>query len=218
MHMFCQDRDLLLIEPGVFTRTGFGGQVLAAGTDGGLVGTSFTSSSADFESAGVAAGGVLRLQSGALDEGMCCEVIARISAETLTVSIARPGLDEPAVAPQAGSGDLTWRVLSFSPQIAAASGLIAEQLRSLSETEDADVASFVDSSTLRAATAAAALAAVFAAASETADPADARWSKHLHHQRQFHQRMQRLRLARDVDGDGAAEQTRSLANVRLRRL
>lgn len=218
MTPFCHDRDLLIIEPAVFTVGAFRAQQLAAGNDGALAGTAFTSAAADFSDAVVKSGTVLCAHSGQLSEGICYEVVAVADAHTLTVSVPRASVEEPATPPAAGGAGLNWQVLTFGPQIARASDMLAERLRDLAEAAGIKSAEFADSAQLVEVTACLALASIYAAAAETADDSDARWTKSRHYAGRYAGQLQRLRLACDLDGDGRAETTRSLANVRLRRL
>jgi len=211
-----KDRDLLAIEPSLFTGGGFQSQQLAAGADGALAGTTFTSVSADFGAAGVAAGMVLCVYTTAAAEAHSCEILSVDSDTSLTVSALRADLDGAAIAPLAGS-DLKYYVQTFLPQIVAAEAALSEKLRQVSEAEGIAVADFVDSCQFRKAVALAALAAVFVARAANATDADPHWIKAEFYRRQHVAAVAAIRLARDINGDGVAEQTRTLGNVALRR-
>ena len=103
MVKFSNDADILKYEPMLFGQLYLPWQVLAAGTDGTLSGTTFTTSGADFVSAQIAAGGVIYMQSadGQLDGAY--EIVSVDSATQLTVSVIRSDSDDPAVAPPAAS-------------------------------------------------------------------------------------------------------------------
>ena len=58
---------------------------------------------------------------------------------------------------------------------------------------------------------------MFLAKAESPSPADPHWAKAEHYQQDFTRMQMQLRLAIDADGDGLAEQTRTLGNVTLRR-
>ena len=218
MSAFCHDRDLLITEPGLFTGGAFAAQRLGAGADGVLTGTAFTSPSAEFFAWGVQPGMVLCLYTDQVSEGRCYEITAVPAAGTLSVSVVRATPDAAALPPPPWAAPVHWQVLSFAPQIAQASNALAERLRTAGEAAGIVPESFADSDQLRTVAAHATLAALFAASAEGAEKSDARWSKARHYWRLCQEGLLRLRLAVDVNGDGLAEQTRSLANVRLRRL
>jgi len=115
MLSFSNDVDILRFEPILFGELHFGWQVLTAGDGGQLSGTTFTRSGEDFVSAGVAAGGVIYLQSvdGKLDGAY--EIVSVDSATQLTVSVLRADEESSAVAPPSGT-DISYRVSTFGPQ------------------------------------------------------------------------------------------------------
>ncbi|HAU38846.1 MAG TPA: hypothetical protein DCX07_14160 [Phycisphaerales bacterium] len=216
MSEFCQDRDLLGIEPGLFLGGGFAAQQIAQGTGGQISGTTFTSPGSDFSAAGVAAGMVLCVYDASPDEGVPLEILAVPSATTLTVSVLRAEADGPAVPPAPGES-LSFRVRTFRPQIRNASAALAEKLRQLAETAGVQSADFADSSQLRLTAAYLALAGVFVAQAQNAAAHDAHWIKAEHYRRESVRMQLQLRLAADEDGDGFAERTRTLGHVTLRR-
>ncbi len=212
----CKDRDLLAIEPEIFTGGGFDSQQMSAGTDGAISAATFTSASADFTSAKITAGMVLCVYSAVPAEARSYEIISVDSSTSLTVSILRADREADAVAPPAGS-DLKYYINTFGPQVCAARDDLLERLRRISETDGIDPADFVDSARLRRAVAFAALAGIFTARSSGAVGDDANWIKAEFYRREHAAAVGTLRLARDLDGDGLADQTRSLSNVTLRR-
>lgn len=217
MQLFCQDKHILAVEPGAYLSAGQPARQLAAGTDGQLSDTTFTSVSADFNDAQVAAGMVLTVHRGVPSEGVALEVVSVDSATTLTVSVLRLGEDDPAIAPAAGTG-LSWFVQSLGPQIADVSAQLAEKLRQLNEAAGVQSATFADSAQLRLTTAYGVLAAVYATRSSGPDARDANAFKARYYREQFARQQLQLRLAVDADGDGLAEQTRTLGHVRMRRV
>jgi len=212
----CKDRDLLAIEPSLFAGGGFQSQQLAAGTDGGLAGTTFTSAAADFGAAGVVAGMVLCVYTTAPAEARSCEVLSVDSDTSMTVSALRANADGAAIAPQPGS-DLKYYVQTFQPQIASAEAALAEKLRQVSEAEGIAPSDFADSSQFGQAVALGALAAVFVARAANASDTDPHWIKAEFYRRRHVAAVAAIRLASDVNGDGVAERTRTLGNVTLRR-
>jgi hypothetical protein len=123
MNQFCQDRDLLALEPGVFRGGGFITQQLAAGTDGAISGTTFTSAASNFVAAGVAADMVVTIFSAAASEGSAFEIVSVDSPTQLTVSVLRPEASGPAIAPTVGGAN--FHVRTFGPQIQAVSRTLA---------------------------------------------------------------------------------------------
>ena len=132
------DRDILAIEPYLFSEACFESQVLTGGTNGIVAGTQFTASGVDFISSGMAAGSVIWLTSadGSIDGGF--EVVAIIDSSHLTLSILR---SDPAGSPiPVGSASgLTWEVKTYTPQIAAAETVLSHRLRCLPGWEAATI-------------------------------------------------------------------------------
>lgn len=216
MSYFCTGRDLLSIEPGAFLASGFPSQELITGTDGVINGTAFTSLTSDF-TAGVQAGMVLCTYTTMPSEGRAYEIMSVNSATELVVSILRANKDAAAIAPPDG-GPLNFIIRSFASQISRVSGVLSEKLRQMVEVAGVSSADFADSEQLRIATAYGVLAEVFTARAENNEPADANWIKASHYRNEFRRLRLQLRLAVDVDGDGLAEETRTLGSVSLKRI
>ena len=180
MDNFCQDRDLLGVEPRVFLDGGFPSQQLIAGGDGNLSGTTFTSATSDFQSAGLGAGMVLTTYTASAAEGNALEIVSVDSATSLTVSVLRADAESAAVAPPAGTG-LNFHVRTFSPQIRGTSATLAEKLRQMIEVGGICAADFADSAQLRRTTCYGALSGIFVARAENAAPFDANWIKAEHY-------------------------------------
>lgn len=216
MNEFCQDRDLLGIEPGLFLTACPTGSQLTSGSDGQLDGTTFTSTTADFPAAGVEAGMVLTVTTTIPSEGRAYEIISVDGAGQLTVSVLRASTEDAPVAPPAGGG-LSFRVITYKPQIRRVCDSLAEKLRALVEAAPVAAEAHVDSAQLRLTAAYGTAATVFLARAESPSLTDPHWAKAERYQREFTRMQMQLRLAVDADGDGFAEQTRTLGNVRLRR-
>lgn len=214
---FCQDRDLLCMEPIVYLNGDAAGQTLSAGTDGVIVGTTFTSAGSDFLTTGVETGMVLCTYETIPSEGRAWEIVSVDSAQVLTISVLRAAADDPPLAPPGGTG-LSFCVRSYAPRIQAVSAALAEKLRRLAETAGVSAANFAESAQLRAATVHGVLADLFLARADNARPHDANWIKAEYHRAEFLRAQDQLRLACDADGDGVAEHTRTLGNVSLRRV
>lgn len=216
MKTFCTDRDLLVLEPSAFLDNPPAGQQLLSGSGGQLLGGTFSAAGADFLAAGIQPRMVLVTYGHVPAEGAAWEIISADSATQLTVSVLRASVEAAPIAPADAEG-LNFYVLSFLPQIAAASESIAERLRRAGEATDLDAADFVPSDQLRLLTAVAALETVFTAQVRSSR-SDAPAGKAEAYRRRFARDYLQLRLAVDADGDGTAESTRSPANVQLRRV
>lgn len=214
---FCQDRDILCIEPIAFLSGGSAGQQRITGGDGVISGTTFTSAGSDFLLAGLAVGMVICTYDTIPAEGHAWEIVSVDSATTLTISVLRADRNDSAVAPPAGT-NLSFFVRSYAPQIEGVGATLAEKLRQIAEVAGITSADFADSAQLRAATAYGALAGIFLARADNARPHDANWIKAEYYRGEFLRCQNQLRLAVDADGDGVAEQTRTLGNVYLKRV
>jgi len=106
---FSTDRDLLIIEPNVFSDVPLAAQQRVKVVDGVIAGTILTSISADFTAAQVDSGGVV------LVAGVAHEVISRTDANTLVISLPRGSSADPAIPSGDGSG-LEIVVRSYAPQ------------------------------------------------------------------------------------------------------
>ncbi|MCD4823590.1 MAG: hypothetical protein K8S55_03215 [Phycisphaerae bacterium] len=217
MSSFCLDRDILAVEPIAYLGGGGSGQQIAAGSDGALSGTTFTSAGSDFTSAGLAAGMVLCVTQTIPAEGTALEIISVDSATALTVSVLRADTDADAIAPLAGTS-LNFYVRTFAAQIANVSGGLAEKLRRISEAAGIVAADFADSVQLKHTAVAGVLAKLYLARADNARPHDANWIKAEYYRDEFKRMQNQLRLAVDIDGDGEAERTRTLGNVSLKRV
>ncbi len=215
MNQFCQDRDLLSIEPDVFVTAGFPGQELIRGTDGTISGTTFTSAAGNFVTAGIAIGMVLSITP-STGQAKSFEIISVDSATSMTVSILRADTDDQPTPCPPGSS-LSYFIRTFGPQIGAVSATLAEKLRQLSEVAAISTADFADSAQLRYTTAHGTLASIFLARADNAAPFDANWIKAQYYRDQFNRLQLQLRLVTDSDASGAAESARSFGNIRLLR-
>jgi hypothetical protein len=217
MSQFCNDRDILAVEPIAYLGGGFPlAQNLLSGVDGALSGTTFTASGNDFTAAGIAPGMVLVTTATIPSEGAAWEIVSVDSATALTVSILRADDSDPVIAPPAETG-LRFFLRTFAVQIADVSDTLAEKLRQLAEAAGIAEIDFADSHQLRATTVYGVLAGLFLARADNARPYDANWIKAEFYRDRFRLAQNQLRLAVDLDGDGTAEQTRTLGNVLLKR-
>jgi len=217
MTAYCQDRDLLSIEPIIFLGAGFPSQQLTAGQNGLCIGTTFSASGADFTSTGVEAGMVLCSYATIPAEGIACEIVSVDSATSLTVSILRADTDASPVPPP-GQSDVSFHVRTYGAQIRTVSDALAKKLQQIADLYPTANPSFADSAELRLAAAYGTLAEVFTARADNAETSDPNWIKRRHYQRLYQDIQPRLRVAADTDADGQTEQILHLGNLKLRRV
>ena len=173
--------------------------------DGEIVGEVLTSAAADFAGAGVDAGSVVVVN------GVVLEVIERIDAGSLRVSLVRDALGDPVRAPSGVTGA---RVVAptFGPQVAFAHAIVMRSLGLAVEGEGSpDASNVMNKRAIGHVEALGALAQVYGAASARAGADDALWARAEMYQR-------RLATARlDLDGDGVVDATRRAGQGVVRR-
>jgi hypothetical protein len=206
------DRDLFSVEPGLLRHVSFAAQRLMSLEAVEVSGTTLTAAGADFEVAGVAAGGV------AVVEGTPLEVLEVLSPTTLTVSLLRATRSDAAIPP----GDRTGAALSistFGPQLAIVHAQLLQAMglglsgSGEAVTEDA----ILNPEALRLLEAYAALELVFSAAANLVSEAEGLWAKARLYRQRFSLERSRLVLHLDTDGDGVADATRRAGVVQLTR-
>ena len=201
--MWASDRDLLVLEPGLFRDVLWLGQRLWSGT-ASVSGTTLTVAGTDLAALGVGAGHVVVV------DGAGLEVLARPSATALTVSRPRSAATEAAIPPAAGSG-LAAAIATFRPQIAVAHRQVLRML-GLAEGEgrpgvlgETAVTNAPELVTLEAA---AALHVILAAAGGLAGENSALAQRGRFYRELFERERGRVAAQLDTDGDGAADATR----------
>ena len=213
----CRDRDLLLVEPILFLGVGYAATPLAGAADGRIANGKFISATAHFLTAGVEAGMVLCVWTTTASEGAAYEIVAVDSATQLAVSLLRADTDVPPLAPPDQTG-LSFRIQTYRGQIRGTDLTLAEKLRRVSQAAGLNFIEYVDSCQLRQTIVYGTLAEIFASRSNSPAAGEANWIKADYYRQLFREAQIQLRLAVDADGDGTAEQTRSLGNVTLRRV
>lgn len=216
MEMFCQDRDLLCLEPVVFIGHCLGGQVVAAGA-GASIAAGRLASAQPMAVASIQPGMVLTAWNTAASEGSAYEILAAESPTHLSLSVLRADRTSAAVAPLDWA-NVSFQVRTYGAQIAAISRQLSEKLRPVAQSMGVLAADFVESGQLRMLTAYGVLAALFMARASAGLDSDINRVKAMHYQEFFRSHQAGLRLAADVDGDGVAERTAALGNVSLRRV
>lgn len=91
------DRDILLREPAIFVSAESASTLLRNVTDGAVAGTTITSASSNFTTLAIDFGHVASISD------VPCEVISRLSATQLSVSLPRALTSDPLIAPEAGA-------------------------------------------------------------------------------------------------------------------
>jgi hypothetical protein len=203
MQIFSTDANILKYEGVLFSELYFPWQILQKGDDGVLNGTSFSSQSADFIStSGVAAGGVIYLQT---DDGVlqgAFEIVSVNSATELTVSVLRADSDDIAIAIGSASG-ISYRISSFVPQANEVMFELTQYfgIRPGNPDSDYGIENIVDASVLRQASVYAVMASVYATlGGRLAD--DGYWKKSMHYKKLFERARERMRLSFDAGSEG----------------
>ncbi len=204
---FSTDRDLLALAPEVFTDAPLVGQTRIDVADGILAGTALTSAAADFAAAGVEAGGVVLIAQTPF------EVVERVDANTLTVSLPRARTTDAALtAPHLDGSALAVRVRTFAPQAALIHDALLRML-GLSPDPDAELGedAVVSLSAMARLEALGTLDLVYAgAAALTGDAThDANLArKAAHHRARFVAARRAARITIDTNADGLGDEVR----------
>lgn len=217
MVKFSSDVDILKYEPVLFGELHFSWQVLASGTSAALAGTTLTASDANFEDAGILAGGVVYLNAagGSLDGAY--EVVSVDSATQLTVSVLRSDDADPPI-PVATAQDVTYRISTFGPQAGEAAFRLTEHfgIQPGNPASMVTVDDIVNTEGLRRASVFLVISNVYAMWTSQTD-CEALWRKSLHYKQFFENARQRCHLSVDLGSDGEVEVTRLGGAIRLTR-
>jgi hypothetical protein len=212
---FSNDADILKYEPMLFGELHLPWQVLAAGTDGTLSGTTFSAAGADFVIAQVLAGGVVYMRSGDGSLDGVYEIVSVDSATELTVSVVRSDSDDDPISPPA-SDDISYRISTFGPQASEAAFQLTEYfgIRPGNPASDIDVENVLDTQALRRASVFAVISSIYAMLAGKSKDEDF-WNKSLYYQRLFERARERCRFSVDAGSDGLADVTKSGASGKL---
>ncbi|MFN3167516.1 MAG: hypothetical protein ACE37H_10680 [Phycisphaeraceae bacterium] len=210
---FSTDRDLLLYEPTLFNDVPWVSQQRLSVGDGEITGTMLGSALADFEQAQVDTGSVV------LIDKKPVEVLARVDAMTLTVSLPRARTTDPPIPP----GDVSSRPIvarSFAPQ---AELVCASLLRMLGLDADdpdrpLDADAVVSLSLMARLEALGTLERVFSAAAALTGDNDALLFKAAAYRRQLLEAASRSAVQIDTNGDGLPDEKRYVGIGRLTRV
>jgi len=215
MVKFSSDVDILKHEPILFGELSLPSQVLISGTGATLTGTTLTAPDADFQSAGLDAGGVVHLRSAnGLPDG-AFEIVSVDSATQLTVSILRSGAADDPIAPPAADS-ITYRVVTYEPQAVDAAFELTQYfgIQPGNPTSAITTDDILDFEGLRRACVFAVIASVYRAWACRTD-GDAFWHKSKQYKQLAEDARQRCHLSVDLDGDGVADITRVGGVIRL---
>ncbi len=208
---FAAERDLVVLEPGVFRDAAWTAQRVMTGA-GDVSGTTLTLTSGgpDFEAAGVGAGMVVLIDSAP------AEVVERVGATELTVSRVRgDAADTPR--PLVGASGVSVEVFTFE---AALEGVHRRVLRMLGIEPDGTgggltASAITNPEALARLEALGALHAIYSAAS-AAGPVGAEMGERSEAYRaRFSEERQRAAARVDLDGDGVPDATRRLNAIQF---
>ncbi len=209
---FSTDRDLLAHEPNVFDDVSIVSQRRLSLTDAAVSGTTLTSASADFEEAQVETGSVVVV------DGVALEVMARVDANTLTVSMPRARLTDSAVPPGDGSG-LSLIAMTFAPQAALVHDVLLRALGIDPNDEDAELTedAIVSVGLMAHVETLGTLERVYSGAVAITGDEELVRRAEMYRQR-FRAAVERASVLLDTDGDGRADMRVEMATSRLVRV
>lgn len=206
------DRDLLIIEPAVFTDAATAATRLTELAGATVVDTTLQHDGADFESDGIGAGRV------AVINGVAVEIVGRVSSTQLQVSLPRASAVDAAISP-GDAVDVSVSILTFSRLIEQMQTLV---LRGVGIDPD-DPAHPLDASSIRNADAVGSfiarqvIAEAFAVAAAAQPENTALAARAALAERQAERVRHSTAIVMDTDGDGAADFTRPLDVIQFRR-
>ncbi len=208
--MFSTDRDILSLEPSVFSDVAIAAQQRLSVTDGVLSGTTLTSSAADFEAAQVQAGGVV------LIDDVPHEVVARVDANTLTVSLLRTDRDDPPI-PSTNGANHDVVVRTFGPQIAVVHAMLLRMLGIDSDDPSCglDAGAVLSVEVMRQLETLGTLERIYSGAVALAGDSVPALHKATEYRRRFRAALSSATVLLDLDGDGVADVRRHMGVHRL---
>ena len=214
---FSSDRDLLAFEPQLFNDVPFAAQQRLRVSDAVVDGNNVVSPTADFEAAAVEAGSVV------LIDRVPHEVIARVNDGTLTVSLPRVNLIDPAIPGQA-QGEQELIVRTFALQAALVRDALLKLLGIAAHADEAgDEQALTEDAVLSLSVmarleAVGTLERVFSSAAAVTGDNRGLLAKATQYRKLFHQDLERATVLIDVNGDGLPEERRRLGLTRLQRV
>ena len=211
---FSTDRDLLALEPMLFVDVPWVGQQRLSVDDALVDGVQVVSASADFVAAQAEGGCVVLIQD------LAHEVVSRIDAQTLEVSLLRTRLaDAPIPGPGGGPWPMTLR--TFAPQaelvhdgLLRLLGIDADVSDPAGLTEDAVVCVSVMARLEAVGT----LERVYSGAAALQGDNQMLLYKAGEYRKRFRHALAHTSVLLDTDGDGHADERRRLGIVRFQRV
>lgn len=209
---FSTDRDLLLYEPTLFNDLTWVSQQRLSVSDAAVTGTTLTSALADFDAAQVDVGSVL------LVANTPVEVLARIDAMTLTVSLIRARTTDTAIPP----GDVAAAAVvarTFAPQAELVCGSLLRMLGLDNDDPDQplDAEAVVSLSLMARLETLGTLERVFSSAAALTGDNDALLFKAAEYRRRLFEAASRCPVQIDTTGDGLPDEKRYIGVTRMTR-
>ena len=199
--MFAMDRDLVIVEPGLFREVKWNGQRLLSGT-GDLSGTTLTLTSGSFVDSGIEAGHVVLIDS------VPMEVASVESASVATVSILRSDTSSNVIPGQDANGALV-EVFTFEPQIEIVHRQVMAMIGiDLDDDEGLGDAAVTNPGALVVLEALGALHLIYASAGAPGRGGEAFLERSRVYQQRFSMQRGVVVVLIDLDGDGIAETRR----------
>lgn len=210
---FSTDRDLLIYEPTLFTDVPWVSQQRLSVSDGALTGATLTSALADFVQAQVDTGSVLLVGTTPV------EVIERVDAMTLTVSLPRARTSDAAIPPGDGTS-LSVVVRTFAPQAELVSASLLRMLGLDRDDPDQSLDSdaVVSLSLMARLESLATLERVFSSAAALTGDNDGLLFKAAEYRRRLAEAASRAPVQVDTNGDGLPDEKRYIGLSRLTRV
>jgi hypothetical protein len=215
MAKFSSDVHVLRYEPILFGELHLPSQILTSGTGATLIGTTLTADDADFEGAGVCAGGVVYLNSADRSLDGAYEIVSVDSATQLTVSVLRSEVAEDPIAPPAAD-DVTYRVSTFAPQAVDVAFALTQcfGIQPGDPTSGITTGDILEVEGLRRVSAYAVISRVYAMWANQTD-CETFWRKSELYGQLSEDARQRCRLSVDLGSDGVVDITRLGGAIRL---
>ena len=218
MTNFSTDADLLKWEPALMREIVLDHQCLAEGTGAATEGTTVTAADGRFVSGRVRPGHVIHL---AADDGSVDGYyeITAVAGETELSATCLGLADDPVPLPSATG--LAYRIQTFDPQHEEARYTLLARFGLEADAADpsADLAGWLaQDRALRRASVALVLATLYRGQAAGGADSSALAAKADHYARLYEAEVAKVRLVLDRDADGRADDVRSLASHRLRRV
>jgi hypothetical protein len=207
------DRDLLILEPGIFTAALAAATVLHSAADGIVADTSLSSAASDFTALDIGESHVVVI------DGKPTEVLARIGSTQLTVSLPRADADQAAINPGDGTA-LAISVPTFARLIQRVQQRILSAIGvdAAASLADPDEPAILNEEEVQRVIGLECIAEAFAIASASDPESLGLIARAQLYARRAASERQRLVASLDLDHDGDADAARRPAVIILRRV